>query len=59
MRVTLDRSALLAALVGELIDQPRRRRQRRPDGGAVRRGQLAERVADALLMRAVPSVGSR
>src|SRR5664279_4808924 len=48
--VTLDGSAWLAALVGELIDQQGQGRQRRPDGGAVRCGQLAERVSEALLM---------
>ena len=39
--VTLDGSAWLAALVGELIDQPGQGRQRRPDGGAVRRREFA------------------
>ena len=42
----------LAALIGKLIDQPGQCRQRRPDGGAVRRGQLVERIADALLVGA-------
>jgi type IV secretory pathway TrbD component len=52
--VTFDGSVWLAARFGELIDLAGQCRQRRPDGGAVRRGQPAERIADAPLVRAVP-----